>query len=113
MHRFTTHAAGIVTIALIGFQGTGCEQPEHRMAQPKPDTKIMCQKCYDVVSTERHRPPRSGTPWNVVIRTHQCTDCKNEMSIYRENGVLIVKCPQCAPQGLPCDRCLPPDAPVR
>lgn len=103
----------MLTVGLIGIGPLACEKPEHRMAQPKPGTKILCQKCYDEISAVRQQAPRSDTQFNVVVRTHQCPDCKSEMSIYREKGVLMVKCPRCAPKGLACDRCLPPDAPVQ
>lgn len=110
MIGFPKQKTFVFTIGLVGFVLAGCEQP-HRMAQPKPDTKIVCQRCYDVISTERHTPPRSDTPWDVEVSKHQCPDCKSEVNIYRKNGVLMVRCPRCAPEGLACDRCLPPDAP--
>lgn len=113
MKSHTTWSILVVGISLVGMALMGCEKPEHRMAQPKPGTKIACQQCYDEISTIWRTPHRSDTPWNIVVRTHMCPACKSEMSLYRENGVLMVKCARCAPEGLACDRCLPPDAPVR
>jgi hypothetical protein len=51
-----------------------------------------------------------GTPWtrNETIERHMCPDCKGDMKIYTEDGKLKVQCSKCAPEGVACDRCLPP-----
>lgn len=113
MYRFTKYSACLVAACLVGVVFAGCERPEHRMAQAKSGTRIVCQKCYDEVSTIRRQAPRSDTMFNVIVKAHQCPECKSEMSIYREKGTLKVKCQTCAPAGLDCDLCLPPDAPVQ
>lgn len=108
------NCASVVTwVALTVIAPAGCEGPEHRMVHPKPGTNIVCQQCYDEVNTERRTAPRLGTQYNVIVRTHMCPACGTEMSIYRESGVLMVKCARCAPAGLACDQCLPPNAPVK
>ena len=101
-----------IWIGLTVITFGGCESPKHRMVHKKPEIKIACQQCYDEVSTVRRTPHRSNKPWNVIIRRHNCLGCKSEMSLYREEGVLKVKCERCAPEGLACDLCLPPDAPM-
>lgn len=113
MYRFTKYSACLVAACLVGVVFAGCERPEHRMAQAKSGTRIVCQKCYDEVSTIRRQAPHSDTMFNVIVKAHQCPECKSEMSIYREKGTLKVKCQTCAPAGLDCDLCLPPDAPVQ
>lgn len=51
---------------------------------------------------------RGGAPYRQTHTRHDCASCKTEMSIYSENGVLMVKCAKCAPEGMACDKCLPP-----
>jgi ribosomal protein L37AE/L43A len=109
--RFSLYV--VTWVGLTNIAMSGCERPEHRTAHKRPGTKIVCQKCYDEVSTVRRQAPRSDTTFNVIVATHQCPECKSDMSIYREKGILKVKCQSCAPAGLDCDLCLPPDAPVQ
>ena len=69
----------------------------------------MCKSCYEEVSKVRRTHPRIGTT-TTVLRKHMCPDCKTELSIYSENGVLKAKCSHCAPEGVDCDACVPSDS---
>lgn len=113
MKNFRLSRCVVTWVGLTIVALSGCEKPEHRMAQKRPGTRIVCQKCFDEVSSVRRRAARSDTTFNVIVAAHQCPECKSEMSIYREKGILMVKCQTCAPAGLDCDLCLPPDAPVQ
>lgn len=79
-------------------------------AHGSPEANVMgCRLCYNEVKTvmERLKGPNLGTPRTVKI--HKCPDCRAEMKIYvNDDGVAMVKCPKCAPEGMPCDKCLPP-----
>jgi hypothetical protein len=67
--------------------------------------------CYDEAVRVRKLGVRGGN-WtrNQVIREHMCPDCKVEMSSYTKDGVPMIKCAKCAPEGVPCSTCEPPKA---
>lgn len=111
MFRFKPQEMFVVALFAAGILVAGCANPEHQMASDKSGVKIACQKCYDAVVAERQQAPRSDTQFDVTVRKHMCPDCKNEVSVYRQGGMLKIKCAKCAPEGVPCDKCLPPDAP--
>lgn len=99
----------LASLALFCLGLSGCQTDKHTMAEPKDGTVIVCRLCYDEVYKERHY---TGSRWR-TMRTdthtrHVCPDCKTELSIYTENGVTMVRCAKCAPEGLACDKCLPP-----
>ncbi len=98
-----------VLAALIGFSlaAASCQSDKHRMAEPTSGTSMACRECYDTVTEWRSMLPRPGGAVH-AIRTHHCTGCKTDMTLYDKDGVLMVKCPHCAPDGVACDRCLPP-----
>ena len=87
---------------------TGCATSKHDMVAA-PDGKVsVCTKCYDQVRKVRSTGgPRGGLATNRTVTTHVCEECKDEMTIYTQDGVLKVRCPKCAPQGVDCDRCVP------
>jgi hypothetical protein len=109
---------GTMMIAVAGLLGmpfllAGCAasgaDTEHEMVSEAADYPIGCQKCYDEVKRVR-KAAAGGQKWRKtqVIRKHKCSDCKAEMSTYTVDGQPMIKCPKCAPEGMACDRCLPP-----
>ena len=69
----------------------------------------VCKECYEAV-TEAHRThPEFGANGNEFIRTYMCPCCKTEMSVYCQNGTMMVKCGGCAREGVAWNKCLPPD----
>ncbi len=98
----------LASVAGMGILLCACESSKHTMVAPAAGTKAMCRMCYDEVQKVRTQSGRSVTGTNVTIKRHQCPDCKTEMSIYTENGVLMVKCAMCAPAGMACDKCVAP-----
>ena len=87
----------------------GCQTQRHDVKAREPDKVTVCSKCYDeMVKAKSSGGPRGGLATNRMVAKHTCEDCKTEMSIYTEQDVLMVKCAKCAPDGVPCDRCLPP-----
>ena len=98
------------TLAVLLF-ATGCATTKHDVAAAQPGQVSVCTKCYDQITKVRGSGgPRGGLATNRTIVTHQCTECKSEMTIYTEAGVLKVRCPACAPEGVECDRCTPKTA---
>jgi hypothetical protein len=102
-------AALVLAPLLVGCAGAGGTRHEMAAAQ-KADHVLGCQKCYDEIVRVR-RSSAKGLQWSryETIRKHMCPDCKGNMKIYTEDGKLMVKCTKCAPEGLPCDRCVPPE----
>lgn len=109
MTRFNTRSYILACLALAGAALTGCQSDKHTMVEPKDGTVIVCKECYDEVYKMQHSTgSRWGTTRTETHTRHDCPSCKSEMSIYTENGVTKVKCAKCAPEGLACDKCLPP-----
>ncbi len=89
----------------------GCATDKHDMVKAEAGQVSVCTKCYDQIRTVQDRQGRRfGPTVTRTITTHVCEDCKNEMTIYAVDGVLKVRCPTCAPEGVDCDRCVPKDA---
>ena len=98
---------GSLAFACLGMPA--CQSDKHTLVEPKNGTVIVCTECYNEVYKVQHP---TGSRWGGT-RTethtrHVCPSCKSEMSIYTENGVTMIKCAGCAPEGLACDKCLPP-----
>jgi hypothetical protein len=91
--------------SLLGLPG--CQSDKHTMVEPKPGEVVVCSKCYDEIAKVKRRSGHRGPVRTANVSVHQCPECTTEMSIYSENGVLMVKCAACAPEGVPCDKCLP------
>ena len=101
----------LTALAVSGLALSACQSGKHTMVEPKPGQTVVCSKCYDQIRKARSRGgPTGGLATNRMITTHMCEECKTKMSIYTEDGVLMVKCAKCAPEGLPCDKCVPPEA---
>ncbi len=105
IHSMFLLAIGSVLLA------TGCTTDKHDMTKAQAGQVSVCTKCYDQIRKARSTGgPRGGLSTNRTIITHTCEDCKNEMTIYEKDGVLKVRCPACAPEGVDCDRCVPKPA---
>lgn len=105
----TNHPFALIALAICGLALTACQSAKHTMVESTPGQTVVCSKCYDQIRKARSTGgPRGGLATNRTITTHMCEECKTEMSIYSEDGVLLVKCATCAPEGLPCDKCMPP-----
>ena len=71
---------------------------------------VGCQMCYDETIRVRRGAAKGQWTRNQVIHKHACPDCKTEMQSYTEDGELMIKCGKCAPKGVPCNLCLPPES---
>jgi hypothetical protein len=86
----------------------GCATSKHDVAKTDAGQVSVCTKCYEQIRKARSTGgPRGGLATNRTITTHMCEDCKNEMTIYEKDGVMMVRCAICAPEGVDCDRCVP------
>lgn len=97
------------TAAFLALALASCQspQPKHRMAEPDSGTKIVCRKCYDEAVRALTGPPKHRR--YQMVPKHQCADCFSDVAVYEDGGVLMIKCGRCAPDGVACDKCLPPD----
>lgn len=86
----------------------GCATSKHDIAKAEAGQVSVCTKCYDQIKTVRdNRGGRFASTGTRTSTTHMCEDCKNEMAIYEKDGVMMVRCATCAPEGVDCDRCVP------
>lgn len=108
MRALKNRLVPFVIAASFGFAIAGCQSTQHRMAEPQSGTKIACRKCYDEM--KQASLGMSGKQSPGYYTRHACEGCRTEMSVYSEDGVLKMKCAKCVPQGVACDKCLPPDS---
>ncbi len=107
MNTVMLRALFVATSACLALSTTSCNTDKHRMRTRSTGTTINCRECYDEVRVIRHG---GRMPYERTVYLHKCSGCKSDMSIYMENETMMVKCKGCAPEGMPCDQCLPPDA---
>ena len=106
----TIHTLFLLAAAAALLAG-GCATDKHDMVKAEAGQVSVCTKCYDQIQKVRGSyHPRYGYSGTRTITTHVCEDCKNEMTIYEKDGVMKVRCPTCAPEGVDCDRCVPKEA---
>lgn len=105
-----------VILATLAAWASGCANPSHSHpdggVRPAEGQPLQCQLCYDetVRVVKSHRWPKGATRGAkyVTIKKHQCPDCQTDVEFYAQDGKPMIKCARCAPEGLPCDQCLPP-----
>lgn len=105
-----------IAVALLGVLG-GCAT-DHKMRDGGEANMTVCRECYDqavrVWNTGRYAGARwTHAPSQRVRVEHQCASCKSTMVVHTEDGRWMIRCPTCAPDGVPCDKCLPGDVAVR
>ncbi len=101
------HTFLLLTAASALF-AAGCATDKHDMVKAQAGQVSVCTKCYDQIRKARSTGgPRGGLATNRTVTTHMCEECKDEMTIYEKDGVLMVRCATCAPEGVDCDRCVP------
>lgn len=104
----------VLSPLLLGCETTRGDRHHHMAYAQAQDHELGCQLCFD--ETIRARRTLGGKQqWpgrHEVIRQHMCPDCEGDMQIYTQDGVLMIKCSQCAPEGVPCNLCLPPETDV-
>lgn len=100
----------LASLALVGVGIAACQTDKHTMTTTAPDQETVCAKCHEkIVKARSTGGPRGFLARSRTVTTHMCEDCSSEMSIYTEEGVLMIQCARCAPVGIACDRCLPPE----
>lgn len=110
-------AALVLGPMLVGCEGTGGKRHVMAGAQ-QADLVLGCQKCYSATIDARRsslgatidarrRSVKPGGP--LTTRKHMCPDCKGEMRIYTEGETPMIQCTTCVPEGVACNRCLPPE----
>lgn len=111
MIRVLAVFSGVILAAFPALTGCRTQAPgaSHRVATARDGHPMHCRLCYDEavrVSTEFAK----GSQWRdqAVIRRHRCEGCRHEVTVYVEGDKPMIRCPGCAPEGVACDRCLPP-----
>ncbi len=98
-----------LSLAAFLLVSLGCKSNQHQVTSGRTDYPMACQLCYDearrVLSYHRGGPRAGGYK---TIKMHQCPDCRSEVTTYMQDGQPMIRCPRCAPEGVACDRCLPP-----
>lgn len=84
---------------------TGCETTKKRDAAADGGKVVSCQYCYDKAVYYMNQHGHT-----LKLTKHACPDCKTEIELYSQAGKIMMKCARCAPEGIPCDKCLPPKA---
>lgn len=96
---------------MIGAIGIGgCTTPErraHPVVSHPAGHPMQCRMCYDMAVRVLTGPSRHKR--YQVVQRHQCPECRANVVIYTQEGEMKIKCARCAPEGVPCDRCVPPD----
>lgn len=90
------------TIALFASVLASCT------ATPPHTHRITCDTCARI-AREHLESRRSGRHFKVEPRLnpHQhCENCEAKVVVYEHHGELMLKCPQCAPEGIACALCV-------
>lgn len=106
----------LTVVVLVGMLWAfGCKNnttsPPHATLDKPSGYEVKCQLCYDKIVRIR-RPDFGKTGSNIPsyksVTKHMCPECKGMSEIYSQDGEFLFKCDKCAPEGVPCDRCIPP-----
>lgn len=109
MKPLSSHLSLLMALALMGLGLVACQSDHHTMTSARPGVTALCRECYDEVVIVRSNGLRPRGH-NQVVHTHHCAQCKTDMSIYDQDGALMVRCAGCAPDGVACDKCVAPDS---
>ena len=101
-------AACSLLLVLTGCAGERPGHHQHVSTEPAPPRQFTCQSCYDEAVKVRTGPPKHRY-YKTIIK-HHCKECEADMEVYAQDGRHMIRCGSCAPGGIPCDQCLPPNA---
>lgn len=111
--KHVTTRIGVVLLAGAAVVLGGCAS-SHKMRVGSETNASVCRECYDqAVKTWDHSVyGYAGRRWGYVPSTrvyveHLCASCNSTMVVHTDDGHWTIKCPTCAPEGVPCDKCLP------
>lgn len=86
----------------------------HKMREGSGAEASVCRECYDqaVRTWDQSVYGYAGGRWGYVPSTrvyaeHHCASCNSTMVVHTDDGRWTIQCPTCAPEGVPCDKCLP------
>lgn len=101
-------------VTLCSLVAAGCSYSEresvHAVTPAGGGHHLGCRLCYDEMVRVVRGPPKYRR--NKFIKRHRCADCMTEVAFYADNdGRVTIRCARCAPEGKPCDQCLPPVPP--
>lgn len=99
-----------VVLVPIVVLAAACATNSHDVAPQGAASSLGCQLCYDEVVRVRKAGFKNVLGRTVIVRRHQCPECRGDVDISSEDGTGVIHCTSCAPNGLECDRCQPPAA---
>lgn len=100
----STLVAFVLPVSPFGCGGT--ERQAQLVTTTAAGKPMQCRMCYDMTVRVLTGPPKHKR--YEIVQNHQCPDCRSYVIIYTERGEMKIKCAHCAPDGIACDRCLPP-----
>ena len=102
---------GAIALGLLPLL-IGCESTASHQVSDTSGSHVMgCKMCYDEAHTVVQAQAKGAQPSrSQVIKKHMCPDCEAEVATYTEDGTPMIKCAKCAPEGVACDKCVPPRA---
>ncbi len=111
MCKFVVRALGILILAACPFTLVACTKPEpkvvHDVVPAGGGQRLGCRLCYDETVRVLTGAPKYRR--YKTIQRHRCEECKTDVAFYDgDDGKLMIRCARCAPDGVQCDRCLPP-----
>lgn len=120
MNRTTaTRIAFVVVCAggLLALQGLAGCRSSHRVRAESDGKATVCRSCYDKAVEVWESGRYGGTRWGYVPTPrvsveHQCRECGTTAVVHTDDGKWMITCPTCAPAGVACDKCQPPEGVV-
>lgn len=113
-----TSLAGALLTGAMGLVA-GCTR-SHRMRAVGETGPTVCRECCEqaVRVWGRSVYGYAGGRWSCVpsTRVHaerRCASCDSTTVVHADDGRWAIACPACAPEGVPCDKCLPGEGVVR
>jgi hypothetical protein len=87
----------VTTLSLLA----GCE------THP-PVCTVPCKACREVavMVLREQRPDRTMGGVPRTIGRYTCVTCGPDVEIFEQNGILMLRCPRCAPTGVECASCV-------
>lgn len=89
-----------IAVVLVGLASSSC-------STSPPACTPACAECREIAVQET-RARRSGRHFkdtSNTVRVHNCSCCKVEVNLYKQDGKTMLRCPTCAPHGVDCESC--------
>ena len=110
--RPTSNLTVVILSATAISLFTGCATHHTMRGANDGSTVSICRDCYDEAVRVWESGHYAGGRWiyaptQHVRVEHHCASCKSTMVVQTADGRWTLTCPGCAPEGVPCDKCMP------